>query len=182
MNESCCTYEWVMSHILMSHVTHMNESCCTYEWIMSHIWMSHVAHMNESYHTYERVMSHTWMSHVTHKDESCHTYENFMSLLKAISMRSPYICTCVCLCVCLRVCMSVCVYVSVSARKTSWNPVGVEPVHWKPEDINPGPLNWVQMRNARQFGANGTNQIKRCIRGRKPAAKKLFGRVRIYLY
>ena len=31
---------WVMSHIWMSHVSHMNESCLTYEWVMSHIWMS----------------------------------------------------------------------------------------------------------------------------------------------
>ena len=37
INESCHTYEWVMSHIWMSHVTHMNESCHTYEWVMSHI-------------------------------------------------------------------------------------------------------------------------------------------------
>ena len=27
------------------HVTHMNESCHTYEWVMSHIWMSHVTHI-----------------------------------------------------------------------------------------------------------------------------------------
>ena len=39
MNESCHTYEWVMSHIWMSHVTHMNESRHTYEWVMSHIWV-----------------------------------------------------------------------------------------------------------------------------------------------
>jgi len=32
----CHVYEWVMSHIWMSHVTHMNESCHTYEWVMSH--------------------------------------------------------------------------------------------------------------------------------------------------
>ena len=36
MNESCHTYEWVMSHIWMSHVTNMRESCHTYEWVMSH--------------------------------------------------------------------------------------------------------------------------------------------------
>ena len=40
-----------MSHIWMSHVTHMNESCHTYEWVMSHIWMSHVAHITKSCHT-----------------------------------------------------------------------------------------------------------------------------------
>jgi len=73
-NESCHTYNGVMSHIWMSHVTHMNESCHTHEWVMSHIWMSHVTHiwmshvihMNESCHTYEWVMSHIWMSRVTH--------------------------------------------------------------------------------------------------------------------
>jgi len=97
MNESCHTYEWVMSHIWMIHVTNMNESChkyewvvlhtdgvCTqqqlsrscrtYEWVMSHIWMSHVTHVSESCFTYEWVMSHKWMGHVTHMDESCHTH------------------------------------------------------------------------------------------------------------
>jgi len=39
---------WVMSHMWMSHVTHVNESCRTCEWVMSHMWMSHVAHVNES--------------------------------------------------------------------------------------------------------------------------------------
>ena len=33
------------------------QSCHTYEWVMSHIWMSHVTHLNESCHTYECVMS-----------------------------------------------------------------------------------------------------------------------------
>ena len=97
MNESCPVYEWVMSHVWMSHtamslITRMNESCPMYEWVMSHVWMSHVpcmneschldlqnlaqdTHTNESCHTYEWVMSHIWMSHVTHMNESCHTYE-----------------------------------------------------------------------------------------------------------
>jgi len=77
MNESCHTYEWVMSHIWMSHVTHMND------WVMSHIWMSHVTHMNDTYEshmneschtygwiTYECVVSHIWMN------ESCRTYHH----------------------------------------------------------------------------------------------------------
>ena len=82
VNESCHTCERVMSHIWKSHVTHTNESCHTsnesyhtYEWVMSHIWMSHVTHMNESCHTHEWVMAHTWMSHVTHMNESCHAYD-----------------------------------------------------------------------------------------------------------
>ena len=90
MNGSCHTYEWVISHVWMSHVTRMNGSCHTYEWDMSHVCMSHVtrsesvmshtcvihvARMHESCHTYEWVMSHLWMSHVTRVNKSCHTYE-----------------------------------------------------------------------------------------------------------
>ena len=36
-------------------------------------------------------------------------------------------------------------YPSKSARKASWNPAGVEPVHRKPADINPGSLKWVKI-------------------------------------
>jgi len=61
-----------MSHIRMSHGTHMNGSC--------HTWMSHTAHMTESCntrttescHTYIWVMSHMWLNHATHMTESCH--------------------------------------------------------------------------------------------------------------
>jgi len=73
INESRCTYEWVMAHVSMSHGTHMNESWHTYEWVMAHIWMSHAhmsmshdTHMTETWRTYEWVMAHTWMSHGTH--------------------------------------------------------------------------------------------------------------------
>jgi len=34
------------------------------------------------------------------------------------------------------------------ARKAAWNPAGVEPIYWKPADINPGSLKWVQLGNA----------------------------------
>ena len=91
-DESCHTYEWVVSHVWMRHVTHMpyervsshtwmshvtrmNKFCHTYDWVTSQVWMSHVARMNESGHTYEWVMSQVWMSHVTHMNESCHGYE-----------------------------------------------------------------------------------------------------------
>ena len=75
MNESCHTYERVMSHVEMSHITRMNELDHTYECVMSHIWTSHATRMNESCHTLRWVMSHEWMSDVTHMNESCHTYE-----------------------------------------------------------------------------------------------------------
>jgi len=53
----------------MSHTTHRNESCHTYEWVISYIWGSHGTHMNESCHTNEWVMSHIWVgwSHATYK-------------------------------------------------------------------------------------------------------------------
>jgi len=101
-NESCHTYEWVMSRIWKSYGTHMNESChtcaCMFDFetredghicagmshvhrkcVMSHIWMSHVTDMNELCHIYEWVMSEIWMSHVTDMNESCHRYEWVMS-------------------------------------------------------------------------------------------------------
>ena len=78
-NESWLMYEWVMSHMWMSHVTRVNESCHTFEWVMSHMWMSHVTHMNEACHTHGWVMSHEWMNHVSHMNESCHTREWFIS-------------------------------------------------------------------------------------------------------
>jgi len=62
-NESCHTYEWVMSHTWMSHVTHMNESCHRYEPVTSHIWQIPITY-DTSCHTYECVVSHTWMSRV----------------------------------------------------------------------------------------------------------------------
>jgi len=55
----------------MNHVPHMRAPCHTYEWAMSHICMSHVTHMNESSslfaHVNEWVMSHIWINH-----ETCH--------------------------------------------------------------------------------------------------------------
>ena len=93
MNESCHTYEWVMSHVWRSHVTRMNESCHTYEWVTSYIWK----HTNESWHrgwtsfnmwrshgtkSFPNgcgdlwgiwVMAYVRMRHVTHINKSCPT-------------------------------------------------------------------------------------------------------------
>jgi len=104
MNESCHTYEWVMAHIWMSHVTHS-----VWHGVVFYIWMSHVTHMtaachthefglsrsqvlpacvwdsdlvtrmNEPCHAYEWVMAHIWKSHVTHMKESWHAYQWLMS-------------------------------------------------------------------------------------------------------
>ena len=93
IRQSCHTYEWVMSPILMSHVTHADthmhsglptKHAHTHEWVTAHMRMSHVAHTNEPCHTYEWVMSHIRMSHDTHADthipgdlpaKQVHTYE-----------------------------------------------------------------------------------------------------------
>jgi len=93
MNE-CNTYEWVVSHIWMSRVTHMNESCHTYEWVVSHIWMS-LTHMDTGQSCWEccrkekksrmnvRVTHEwvwqIWMCHVMHMNESnTHGYRPIM--------------------------------------------------------------------------------------------------------
>jgi len=49
-----CIYEWVTSHIWMSHATHMNESCHTYEWVTSHIWIGHDTYVNERFNMWMR--------------------------------------------------------------------------------------------------------------------------------
>ena len=85
MNESCHLYEWVMSHIWMSHITHVNESYHTCEWVISRMWMSHITHMNESCHTYEWVMSHIWMSHV--KQIAFEHLAHYISLSPDVSCR-----------------------------------------------------------------------------------------------
>jgi len=84
MNESCHTYEWVVSHVRMSHVTslHIWAGDFTCEWVTSHmkqicrVWMSHVTRMNESCHTY---ICNVWIGHVIYMNESCHTNEWVMS-------------------------------------------------------------------------------------------------------
>jgi len=34
VHESCLTYEWIVSHTSMSHVSHINESCLRYQWVI----------------------------------------------------------------------------------------------------------------------------------------------------
>ena len=64
--DSCVFGTWVSN--IKSHATHLCEQSHMvmsqeYKWVMSHIWMSHVTHMNESCHTHEWVMSDTLPCH-----------------------------------------------------------------------------------------------------------------------
>jgi len=97
----------VVSHVRMSHVTHMTDTQSrldkTYsihqrmmDYSYNLVSISNVAHANESRRIddrqteptwqdrhnvfkYKWVMSHTWMSHVTLTNESRHTYERVTS-------------------------------------------------------------------------------------------------------
>jgi len=90
MNESCPTYERVMSHIWTSHFPHMNESCPTYDRFMSHIWTTHdlyttrawsasAALMKESWQTYQWVTSAIRSNHDTHTNKSARKYHALVS-------------------------------------------------------------------------------------------------------
>jgi len=102
LNESGHTYEWVISHIRMSHVSRengscniwmshvarMDASCLTRGWVTLHMWLGRVSRMNEfstawrftHAHmytpclTYEWLIFHIWTSHVSRMNESCLTY------------------------------------------------------------------------------------------------------------
>ena len=48
-NEMC--HVWMNPVTYARVLTHTNQSCHTYEWVMSHIWMGHLIRENESCHT-----------------------------------------------------------------------------------------------------------------------------------
>jgi len=74
-----------------SHVIHMNESCHTFEWVMSHFWMSRaficrtrvwahtscVAHMNESWRTCESGTSHILKSGVNTRQQQVPAHKSY---------------------------------------------------------------------------------------------------------
>jgi len=55
-----------VSHVWMSHVTHVNETCYFAPYYFKYTWMSYVIHVNESCPFPPRHVTHMWMSHVTH--------------------------------------------------------------------------------------------------------------------
>ena len=87
---------------------------------------------------------------------------------------------CVYVCNCTRTYLYTHIYILTylldCARKASWNPTGVEPIHYKPANIDPGTLSSGTNRKVRLFRIHGTNQTKGCIRGRGPTSKSFSGR------
>jgi len=90
------TCEWVVSHMWMSHFTHVNESCHTYERVMSCVFR----HVNESCYTCKWVVSQMWMSHVTHMNVSCHAYSDMSEPCRVLQ--------CVAVCCSVMQCVAVC--------------------------------------------------------------------------
>jgi len=70
-------YEWVISHMNESVMSHIDESC--------HIWMSHVtyewvmSHINESRHMWLRHAKYEWRRDFISKYESCRTCTNLFA-------------------------------------------------------------------------------------------------------
>ena len=98
MSESCPTYEWVLSHISMSHVTgnpsyytqaidYLGVSINTNMKIVSHTWIGHIAHTNELRMSHEWVanesrMSYEWVTNESQMSQEwvqCVTNESRMS-------------------------------------------------------------------------------------------------------
>jgi len=91
-----------MSHIWMSHVTHINESCRTYEWVMSHdtrinepkihgtrVDKLGVTRVNGLCYTCQCVMPHMWMvniqkSHVYTQKSRMYTQRAMYTLKRAM--------------------------------------------------------------------------------------------------
>jgi len=93
-------YDWVMSHMWMGHVEYesVNESCHTYEWVVSHVCHESCTpdgfascdtpvDRSQVTHTWIWVTWHTWMSNVTRKmlhvarmSASCRTYYSEQSV------------------------------------------------------------------------------------------------------
>jgi len=87
-----------MSHTWMSYVTHVNDSCHTYEWVLSRMRMSHVTHIRESCHTYEWVLLQvprplhfcsrykSWMSHPNMNESHCNTLQHTATRCNTLSL------------------------------------------------------------------------------------------------
>jgi len=101
--KSLHTVEWVMSHVWMSHGTHLNYEWNEnkWEWMRmkwewndndegseNEVLVSHYAQWNESCRTYEWVMAHIWIRNEMRINENEWEWnENEMSMMKEVRMR-----------------------------------------------------------------------------------------------
>ena len=71
-------YDWFIYDMTHSYLSHMNESCHSYEWVMSHIEKSchirDIRNMTYSYRTWLIHMNGRTHSYVTSMNESCHIW------------------------------------------------------------------------------------------------------------
>jgi len=78
-----CTYD---TFICVTSPVHVNESCHTYECVMSHIWMTHSKHMNGSCHTHEHLsMCVAWLIHTCGMTHSYVWHDSFMYMETRLS-------------------------------------------------------------------------------------------------
>ena len=105
MRESSHAYEWVMSHMCMSHVAHTSH--LTYDWVCKMRHVTHVieswarvtckwvtAHTRTSHDTHMTqlsIMSNMWLCRVTCMHESCHTC-SFSHTLKSWHTWLTFLC------------------------------------------------------------------------------------------
>jgi len=63
-------YVYVHIYIFVCCATWSHASICASarEWVLSHVWMSHISHVKESCQTFAGVMSRTWVDPVTNPD------------------------------------------------------------------------------------------------------------------
>jgi len=85
MHESRHTYEWVMTHVWMSHDTRMNASCelwciASHDSFTCMIWLIFVYYMTHAciWHDYDSFMCMTWLIHVCDMTHSCVRHVSFM--------------------------------------------------------------------------------------------------------
>ena len=79
------THMWRASCIQKSHVLYMNESCLIYEWLMSHIWMTH-AHQEAS----SQISNHYGVAMISRLFEIIGLFCRIWSLLQGSFAKETY--------------------------------------------------------------------------------------------
>ena len=90
------TSEWGMPQLRSSDDTRTDESCVTYETVMSYIWMSHVTHMDESRHPHWREhFWHFWQFFLLHfLPKRCFVHINSLVRFQLLSPHRALWCIC----------------------------------------------------------------------------------------